>query len=80
MENSVRLVGELAKNEGFVAICLGGRWGKVCGGWVAEARVVCRQLGFSTDSEYLETKIKCVLNCFNNIHLYYDRRSWTVLL
>ena len=51
VENSIRLVGELSQNEGFVLICLGGGWGKVCGGWVDAAVVVCRQLGFSIDSE-----------------------------
>ena len=51
-ENSVQIVGELSQNEGQILICLGGRWGKVCGGWrgasVTVAAVVCRQLGFST--------------------------------
>ena len=48
VENSIQLVGELSGNEGFVAICLGGSWGKVCGGNAQAAQVVCRQLGFST--------------------------------
>ena len=45
------MVGELSQNEGFVLICLGGGWGKICGGGIDAAVVVCRQLGFSIDSE-----------------------------
>lgn len=47
VENSIQLVGELSGNEGFVAICLGGSWGKVCRGNAQVAQVVCKQLGFS---------------------------------
>ena len=47
-ENSVRLAGELSHSEGYVLICLGGSWGKVCRGEINETTVLCRQLGFST--------------------------------
>ena len=47
VENSIQLVGELSGNEGFVAICLRGNWGKVCGGNTQVAQVICKQLGFS---------------------------------
>ena len=50
VENSTQLHGELAQTEGFVLICLGGFWGKIRRGSAAAAKVVCRQLGFSTES------------------------------
>ena len=51
------MIGELSQTKGYVAICLGGRWGKVCGDGIfwrpdvgqREAVVVCRQLGLSTN-------------------------------
>jgi hypothetical protein len=50
-ENSIQLIGELYQNEGIVAICLGGTWGKVCGTLDSSdnhaATVICRQLGLS---------------------------------
>ena len=57
VENSIRLVGELSQYQGFVVICLGGTWGKVCNHWTdydfeEESKVICRQLGFSADGEY----------------------------
>ena len=53
VENSVQLVGQLSQHQGNVIICLGGNWGKVCGGRNAdsEAVVVCKQLGFSTGNK-----------------------------
>lgn len=57
-ENSIQPIGELSQNEGYLAVCLGGSWGKVCGGicrfrefpeLFEEAIVVCRQLGFRTE-------------------------------
>ena len=49
IENSIQLVGELSQQVGLPVICLGGRWGKVCDLLdTADAVVVCRQLGFST--------------------------------
>ena len=51
IENSSKLVGELARNKGYVLVCLGGGWGKVAGGSIEAAIVVCRQLGFSAESQ-----------------------------
>lgn len=48
-EGSVRLFGNTEPNEGRVKVCLSGQWGVVChDGWDHnDAKVVCRQLGFS---------------------------------
>ena len=51
VENNIQLNGELSKREGFVLICLEGIWGKIQYGNAAAARVVCRQLGFSAESQ-----------------------------
>ena len=50
VENDIKLVGELSQTEGAVLICFEGAWGKIRYGNRAAATVVCRQLGFSTES------------------------------
>ena len=49
----VRLVNGVTANEGRVEICINGVWGTVCDDlWTNNnAKVVCRQLGYSTDGE-----------------------------
>ena len=51
-QNAIRLMGGQSKFEGTVELCDNGMWKTVCDrGWgVKEARVACRQLGFSEDT------------------------------
>ena len=54
IENSIQLIGELSQQAGLPVICLGGRWGKICDFLdTPVAVVVCRQLGFSIESNNL---------------------------
>lgn len=54
----VRLVGGSVANEGRVEFCQNGNWGTVCDDFwgVQDAQVVCRQLNYSSASEYSEFK------------------------
>ena len=50
----VRLVDGADETEGLVEVCYSGIWGRVCDDYFwgeNEARVVCRQLGFSDQCE-----------------------------
>ena len=51
----VRLLGGAANSTGRLEFCAHGMWGRVCNAlqyWGPDnARVVCRQLGFSGESE-----------------------------
>ena len=50
MNDAVRLVSGRRASEGSVQICVDGVWGHVCGSYwyAANAKVLCRQLGYST--------------------------------
>lgn len=51
---TVRLVGGLGPHEGRVEICKNGEWATICGGlfWNhMDASVICRQLGYPTQSK-----------------------------
>ena len=53
-DKGIRLVNGATRFEGRVEVCVNGVWGTACDDdfWgVEEATVVCRQLGFSTESE-----------------------------
>ena len=54
----IRLVNEVNNFQGRVEVCVNGRWGTVCDNeWNEDdAAVACRQLGYSTWSEFLRPK------------------------
>ena len=51
----IRLVGGSSAHEGRVEVCVNDRWGTVCDdSWSStDARVVCRQMGFSSSGTKL---------------------------
>ena len=54
-ESDIRLLEGSTEYEGRVEICRGNRWNSICyNQWTAiDARVVCRQLGFTTAGDKL---------------------------
>ena len=65
----IRLVGGATNSSGILEVCVDGIWGKVCnyfGYWGPNnARVVCRQLGFSENSKI--SWLMMILPYFANI-------------
>ena len=55
-DGEARLVGGASDSEGTVEVCLGNLWGLVAeSGWsLADAQVVCHQLGFPLDGKGLQ--------------------------
>ena len=59
-DEDVRLVQGTTNLEGRVEICRHNRWGTVCDNeWGrTDAKVVCRQLGFSSAGSYNQPQVK----------------------
>ena len=64
-DGSVRLQNGTTTREGRVEVCVKGVWGTVCDDEWSEpdARVVCRELGFSEDGELVPAVLPVVVVC-----------------
>jgi hypothetical protein len=58
-DGAIRLVGGRSPHEGRVELCSGGEWARVCGirSSFRTAEVVCRQLGYPTDSKQMTKSV-----------------------
>ena len=71
-DDNLRLVEGPSTNEGKVEICMNGFWGTVCSYrfGVADARVVCRQLGFQAHGMFSG------YSQFSRLHSYFITPIW----
>ena len=77
----LRLTGGNIKNEGRVEICMDNEWGTVCDdSWGnADATVVCRELGYSTEGLYTHFEIHGSLTCGQSNAMFHST-YFTVLI
>ena len=61
-DGDVRLSGGRNPSEGQVEICFNNQWGRICpNSWdVADAAVVCTQLGLPSDSKLANSMLWCI--------------------
>ena len=65
----VRLVNGLRETEGRVEVCAVGHWAIACdGGWdISKTRLICKQLGFPTESKHIICMYVCMYDLYNII-------------